>query len=61
MSQPKRLHDRSPAEILAAIDAADADLSYDELLELEDFVTRIGGLANARMAIEMLERMDDAA
>jgi len=61
MSQSNRIQDRSPAEIFTAIEAADADLSFEELIEVEDFVERIGGLANARLAIQMLDKLDEAA
>jgi len=31
------------------------------LLAVEDFVDRIGGIANARLASEMLSKLEDAA
>ena len=61
MSHSTRIQDRSPADISAAIEATDLDLSFEELIEVEDFVDRIGGLANARLAIQMLERLEEAA
>jgi hypothetical protein len=59
MTPSTRIQDLSSAEISAAIEATGADLSFEQLIEVEDFVERIGGLANARLAVRMLERMDD--
>lgn len=59
MNQFTRVQDRTAEEISAAIEATDLDISFEELIEVEDFVERIGGLANARLAVRMLERLDD--
>jgi len=56
-----RIQDLTPAEIEAAIDAADVELGVDELLAVQEFVDQIGGVANARLAIEMLSKLEDAA
>ena len=61
MSRFARIQDLTAAEIEAVIDAADIQLGIDELLAVEDFVDRIGGIANARLAIEMLSKLEDAA
>lgn len=61
MSRFTQIQDLTPAEIEAAIEAADVDLGVDEMLAVNDFVDRIGGLANARLAIEMLSKLEDAA
>lgn len=61
MSRFTRIQDLTAAEIEEAIDAADVDLGVDEMLAVEEFVDRIGGLANARLAIEMLGKLEDAA
>ena len=60
MSQSTRIQDLSPAEISSAIEATGLDLSFEELIEVEDFVERIGGLANARLAVRMLGTLDEA-
>ena len=59
MNQFTRVQDRTAEEIAAAIESTDLDVSFEELIEVEDFVERIGGLANARLAVRMLERLDD--
>jgi hypothetical protein len=61
MSRFARIQDLTAAEIEAVIEAADVELGFDELLAVEDFVDRIGGIANARLAIEMLSKLEDAA
>jgi hypothetical protein len=61
MSRFIRVQDLTPAEIEAAIDAADFDLGVDEILAVREFVDDIGGIANARLAIEMLTKLEDAA
>ncbi|HEY1602950.1 MAG TPA: hypothetical protein VGG64_25315 [Pirellulales bacterium] len=61
MSRFLRIQDLTAAEIESAIDAANVDLGVDEMLAVQDFVDQIGGLANARLAIEMLTKLEDAA
>jgi len=61
MSRFSRIQDLTAAEIEAAINAADLELGVDEMLAVQDFVEQIGGLANARLAIEMLSKLEDAA
>ena len=61
MDRFTRIQDLTAAEIEAAINAADVELGVDEMLAVEDFVHQIGGLANARLAIEMLSKLEDAA
>ena len=56
-----RIQDLTAAEIEAVIDAVDVDLGVDDLMAVEEFVDRIGGIANARLAIEMLTKLEDAA
>lgn len=60
MSPSTRIQDLSPAEISSAIESTGLDLSFEELIEVEDFVERIGGLANARLAVRMLGVLDEA-
>jgi hypothetical protein len=56
-----RLEDQS-AETLAEQLAADsAELTVEELLAVERFVEQIGGLENARLAVDMLAKLDRAA
>jgi hypothetical protein len=61
MSRFIRVQDLTPAEIEAAINASDFDLGVDEILAVREFVDEIGGIANARLAIEMLTKLEDAA
>jgi hypothetical protein len=61
MNRFNRIQDLTAAEIEAAINAADVELGVDEMLAVQDFVDQIGGLANARLAIEMLSKLEDAA
>ena len=61
MSGYLRIQDLTAAEIEAAIDAANVELGIDEIMAVQDFVDQIGGLANARLAIEMLSKLEDAA
>jgi len=61
MNRFTRIQDLTAAEIEAAINAADVELGVDEMLAVQDFVEQIGGLANARLAIEMLSKLEDAA
>jgi len=61
MSRFTRIQDLTAAEIEAAIEAADVEMGVDEMLAVDEFVDRIGGIANARLAIEMLSKLEDAA
>lgn len=61
MDRFTQIQDLTAAELEAAIDAADVDLGVEEIMAVEDFVHRIGGIANARLAIEMLSKLEDAA
>ncbi|HEY4312461.1 MAG TPA: hypothetical protein VGN12_23640 [Pirellulales bacterium] len=61
MDRFMRIQDLTPAEIEAAIDAADVELGIEEILAVREFVDQIGGVANARLAIEMLSKLEDAA
>jgi hypothetical protein len=61
MNEHVRIQDLSAAEIAAAIAASHAELSMEELLAVEEFVDRIGGIRNAQLAIDMLYKLEDAA
>ena len=52
-----RLQDLSPDEIRLALEEA----GHERRLAVQDFVERIGGLENARLAIHMLSQLEDAA
>jgi hypothetical protein len=52
-----RIQDLTPAEIRLAL----AEAGHERRLAVEEFVERIGGLENARLAIQMLSQLEDAA
>lgn len=61
MSDPLRVQDLSAKALAAALNSADSDTTPEQLLAIEQFVDRIGGIANARLAIEMLSQLERAA
>jgi len=61
MNRFTRIQDLTAAEIDEVINAADVELSVDEMIAVQEFVDEIGGIANARLAIEMLSKLEDAA
>ncbi|MBI3465670.1 MAG: hypothetical protein HY000_21845 [Planctomycetes bacterium] len=61
MNDPARIQDLSAAALAAALDSVDSDTTPEQLLAIEQFVKRIGGIANARLAIEMLSEIERAA
>ncbi len=61
MDRFTRIQDLTAAEIEAAINAADVELGVEEIFAVREFVDQIGGVANARLAIEMLSKLEDAA
>jgi len=56
-----RIDDLSAADLRAILSADLDQLEDDEVLAIKDFVVRVGGVRNARMAVEMLNRMEEAA
>lgn len=58
-----RLQDLSTQEIAARLLSLGSELRPDDVLAVEQFVEQIGGLENARAAIEMLRELEleDAA
>ena len=52
-----RIQDLTPDEIRLALEEA----GRDRRLAVEEFVERIGGLENARLAIQMLSQLENAA
>jgi len=56
-----RIDDLSAADLRTILSTDLDQLSDDEVLAIKDFVMRVGGVRNARMAVEMLHRLEDAA
>jgi len=52
-----RIQDLTSEEIRLALEEA----GHERRLAVEEFVERIGGLENARLAIQMLSQLEDAA
>jgi hypothetical protein len=61
MNVPLRLQDLSAGALATALNSADSDTTPEQLLAIEQFVNRIGGIENARLAIEMLSQIERAA
>jgi hypothetical protein len=61
MNDRLRLQDLSAEAIAAVLSSTDCDTTPEQLLAIEQFVERIGGIANARLAIEMLSQLERAA
>ena len=55
------LEDQSAETLAAQLAAKSADLTLEELMAVERFVEQIGGIENARLAVEMLKKLDRAA
>lgn len=56
-----RIQDLSADELEAVLAAVGDDIRANDLLAIQHFVQRIGGLENARLAIETLREIEDAA
>jgi hypothetical protein len=56
-----RIDDLSAADLRAILSVDLDQLDDDEVLAIKDFVLRVGGVRNARLAVEMLGRLEDAA
>jgi hypothetical protein len=61
MDESFRIDDLSAADLKAILSVDLDQLDDDEVLAIKDFVLRVGGVRNARLAVEMLNRMEDAA
>ena len=61
MSDPLRVQDLSAEALAGVLNSNDDDTTPAQLLAIEKFVKRIGGIANARLAIEMLSQIERAA
>ena len=55
-----RIDDLSAAEMKSILSADLDQLDDDQVLAIKDFVIRVGGLRNARMAVEMLKQLEQA-
>lgn len=58
---PIRIEDLSAAQIKAVLAAEGDDLSDEQALAIQEFILRAGGIANARLAVEMLSEIERAA
>ena len=54
------IDDLSTSAIKALLSTDMEQLDDDQILSIKDFVTRLGGMRNARLAIEMLSQLEDA-
>jgi hypothetical protein len=61
MSDYFSIDDMSAADMKAILSADLDQLDDDQVLAIKDFVIRVGGLRNARIAVEMLRQLEDAA
>ena len=61
MSEAFRVQDLSAEALAAVLDSVDGDTTPEQLLAIDEFVRSIGGIANARLAIEMLSELERAA
>jgi len=61
MSDTPRLQDLSAAEIKAALASTGDDLTDEQVLAIREFVIRVGGVENARLAVDMLAELERAA
>lgn len=61
MSDYFRIDDLCAADMKAILSADLDQLDDDQILAIKDFVIRVGGLRNARMAVEMLRQLENAA
>lgn len=55
-----RIDDLPADQIEAALSVDPAELPPEEALAIEDFIRRIGGPANAIMAVRLLRELEDA-
>jgi hypothetical protein len=61
MSDYFSIDDLSASDMKAILSADLDQLDDDQVLAIKDFVIRVGGLKNARIAVEMLRQLEDAA
>ena len=60
MPDNKSIDELTPEEIKSLLDLDD-DLTDDQIVEIKGFLDRIGGIENAKQAIEMLSELEDVA
>lgn len=56
-----RLEDRPTQEIKAVLEIASQQLPAAQVLALQEFLLKVGGLQNAQAAVQMLEDLERAA
>ena len=61
MARAIRIQDLPAEEIAALLARKDKDVTPQQAIALQDFIEDIGGLENARAAVEMLSQLRDAA
>ncbi len=61
MADLLRIQDLSAREIAALLEADGNCLSAEQVAALQEFIADIGGIENARSAVEMLGNLEDAA
>jgi hypothetical protein len=61
MSDYFSIDDLSAADMKAILSADLDQLDDDQVLAIKDFVIRVGGVRNARLAVEMLRKIEEAA
>jgi hypothetical protein len=60
MDEYFRIDDLSAGDMKSILSADLDQLDDDQVLAIKDFVIRVGGLRNARMAVEMLKELEQA-
>ncbi len=61
MLEPRRLEDLTVDQLKTVLAVAEDEVSDEQLLAIRDFVWRLGGIAQARRAVELLRKMRPAA
>jgi hypothetical protein len=56
-----RIQDLPAHEIAELLARQGSDLTESQAADLQDFITRVGGLENAYSAVEMLTQLEKAA
>ncbi len=60
MPDQKNIDDLTPDEIKSLLNFDD-DLTDEQIIEIKNFLERIGGIENAREAIERLSEIEEVA
>ena len=61
MSNHIRIQDLAADEIAELLATEGSDLTEEQAADLQDFITRVGGLENAYSAVQMLSQSEKAA